>query len=120
MWIVMGLLMGTATVQAMRTMPSNVAPVSKDGIRYEAPIDAMSPHAIVQAWDEKTNKKLWEKTIFTNKENPRMETDYIFIRTLQIDGNKLIITDENKQQYQLDLKTLAVSKVKKEQPAPQK
>ena len=128
-WIVVGLLLGAGLAHAMRMAPAKVKPVTKDGVRYEAPHSMELPKnapALVEAWDEKTGKKLWEQVIYRMKpDDPGLEYDGEYIATLQIDGDHLLITTERRQQYRLDLKTRKVEKlaaqaapVKKDGPRP--
>jgi hypothetical protein len=69
-----------SVASAKRAAPATVEPVIHEGIRYVAPNDD-GRRGYIQAWDIKTNKKLWELTIFTNRIDPTLEKDvqWIFI-----------------------------------------
>jgi hypothetical protein len=55
---------------AKRLPPATVAPVVYQGIRYVAPNDDIR-RVYVEAWNVRTNKKLWDLTVFTNRIDPR-------------------------------------------------
>jgi hypothetical protein len=63
---------------------------------------------IIQAWNIKTGKKLWEKTLYTVRINPKLETDvqWLYIQSIQIKGNQIIATNEQNQRYSINLKPL--------------
>ena len=73
---------------AKRIAPASVEPIVYESIRYVAPNDD-GRRGYIEAWDLKTNKKLWELTVFTNRIDPKLEADvqWVFI-------NKLTIRDE--------------------------
>jgi hypothetical protein len=98
---------------AKRKAPPKIEPVIYEGIRYIAPNDN-GRRAYVQAWDTKTNKILWEVTIFRNLIIPLMEEDvqHIYIKSLSIEGGKLIAVAEDDRAYSLDLKTRVVKRLK--------
>src|SRR5207244_5118276 len=78
---------------AKRIASASVEPVVYEGIRYVAPNDD-GRRAYIQAWDIKTNKKLWELTIFTNRIDPKLEEDvqWDFIEKLGIrDGTLMVV-----------------------------
>ena len=54
------------SASAKRTAPVKVEPVIHETVRYVVPNDD-GRRAYIQAWDIKTNKKLWELTVFTNR-----------------------------------------------------
>jgi hypothetical protein len=59
---------------AKRLPPVKVDPVVYKGIRYVAPNDD-GRRGYIEAWNVRSNKKLWELTIFTNHINPNLEED---------------------------------------------
>ena len=95
---------------AKRTAPAKVEPVIHQGIRYIAPNDD-GRRAYIEAWDVRTNKKLWDLTIFTNRIDPKLEEDvqHVFIKTLNVRDGTLIVTSERGETYRVDLKTKAVT-----------
>ena len=96
----------TQLAAAKRTAPANVDAITYDGIRYIAPNDE-GRRGYVEAWDVETNKKLWELTVFTNPIDPHLEEDvqWVFIKSLNIQDGRLLITLEDERTYQVDLKT---------------
>src|SRR5205809_4808402 len=95
---------------AKRTAPAQVEPVVYDGIRYVAPNDD-GRRAHIEAWDVQSNKKLWDLTVFTNRIDPQLEEDvqWVFIKTLTLQDDVLIVSSENDNVYRVDLKTKAVT-----------
>jgi hypothetical protein len=95
---------------AKRTAPPKVEPVIHEGIRYVAPNDD-GRRAYVEAWDVKTDKKLWVLTIFTNRIDPKLEEDvqWAFIKALSVEPGVLLVTSEHGRRYQVDLKTKAIT-----------
>ena len=106
---VLFLLMLPSWVLAKRAAPAKVEPVVFEGVRYGAPNDN-GRRGYVQAWDIKTEKKLWELTVFTNLINAALEEDvqWVFITKLEIRGGMLIVTSEKEKVYRVDLKKRAV------------
>jgi hypothetical protein len=84
---------------AKRIAPVNVAPVIYEGVRY------------IEAWDVGTNKRLWELTVFTNRIDPNLEEDvqWVFIKTLNIQDGRLMVTSESGKTYQVDVNTKAIT-----------
>jgi hypothetical protein len=102
---------------AKRVAPAKVEPVVYQGVRYIAPNDD-GRHGYIEAWDIRTNKKLWDLTIFTNRIDPTLEEDvqWVFIKTLNIRNGALIVTSERDKIYRVDLKTKIVTE--SERPGP--
>ena len=95
---------------AKRIAPVNVAPVIYEGIRYVAPNDD-GRRGYIEAWNVGTNKKLWELTIFTNGIDPNLEEDvqWVFIKALNIQDGRLMVTSERGKTYQVDVNTKAIT-----------
>ena len=95
---------------AKRVAQAEVKPVVYQGIRYIAPNDD-GRRAYIEAWDVRTNKKLWDLTIFVNRIDPKLEEDvqWVFIKALRVQDGALIVTPERGRTYQVDLKTRAVT-----------
>src|SRR6266513_5850648 len=95
---------------AKRSAPAKIEPVVYQGVRYIAPNDD-GRHAYIEAWDVRTNKKLWYVTIFVNRIDPKLEEDvqWVFIKALRVQNGALIIMPERGKTYQVDLKTRAVT-----------
>ncbi len=110
-------LLAPNTAHAKRAQAAKVEPVVYDGLRYVAPNDN-GRRGYIQAWDTKTNKLLWELTIYHNFINPFLEEDvqWVFIKKLSLVDGKLIVIDERDRAYSVDLKTRAVRKLKQAPP----
>jgi hypothetical protein len=95
---------------AKRSGPGKVDPVIYEGIRYVAPNDD-GRRGYIKAWKVGTNKKLWELTIFTNGIDPDLEEDvqWVFIKALNIQDGRLMVTSERGKTYQVDVNTKAIT-----------
>jgi hypothetical protein len=108
------ILLAVALIQhlasAKRIAPASVEPVVYEGIRYVAPNDD-GRRGYIEAWDVKTNKKLWELTVYTNRIDPKLEADvqWVFINKLTIRDEMLMVTSERGATYQVDLRTKAIT-----------
>ena len=96
---------------AKRAAPAKVEPVIYQGVRYIAPNDD-GRRAYIEAWGVRTDKKLWDLTVFTNRIDPNLEEDvqHVFIKTLRVRDGTLIVTSERGEIYRVDLKTKGVTK----------
>src|SRR5262245_38399606 len=72
---------------AKRIAPATVEPVVYEGIRYLAPNDD-GRRGYIEAWNVRTNKKVWELTLFTNRIDTKLEEDvqWVFIKALNVHG----------------------------------
>ena len=95
---------------AKRIPPATVEPVVYEGIRYVAPNDD-GRRGYIEAWNAETNKKVWQLTLFTNRIDPNLEEDvqWVFIKALNVQDGRLLVTSENGKTYQLDLNTKAIT-----------
>jgi hypothetical protein len=116
LWVGLVILMPTFA-HAKRTPPPKVEPVVQEGVRYTAPNND-GKRASVRALDAKTDKLLWEVTVFRNTINPALEEDvqWIFIKKLRTADGNLVVIDERNRAYRVDLKTRAVEKLKEVPP----
>jgi hypothetical protein len=91
---------------AKRLPPAKVDPAVYEGTRYLAPNDD-GRRGYIEAWNVGTNTKLWELTIFTNRIDPNLEEDvqWVFIKTINIQDGKLVVTSERGTTYQVDVNT---------------
>jgi ankyrin repeat protein len=98
---------------AKRGAPAEVKPVVHEGIEYRAPHSTIASEkmGVVEAWDKATGKMLWEKKVYTVALDADLEEDvqHVFITKLEIDAGKLIVTNERKDRYSIDLKTQKVT-----------
>jgi hypothetical protein len=108
-----GLLASPAQTWAKRIPAPKVEPVLYEGIRYAAP-NNNGRRAYIEAWDERSGKKLWAKTIFRNWIWPWLEEDvqWVYIQELRVQNDKLIVIAERERRYSMDLKTGKIRKLK--------
>ena len=100
----------SGSISAKRIAPAAVEPVIHKGLRYIVPNDD-GRRAYIEAWEVRTNKKLWDLTVFTNRIDPKLEEDvqWVFINTLSIRDDALIVTSERGTTYKIDLRTKAIT-----------
>lgn len=108
--ILLSTLLLPQLASAKRIAPVNVEPVIYEGIRYVAPNDN-GRRGYIEAWSIETNKKLWELTVFTNRIDPTLEEDvqWVFIKALNVQNGRLMVTSERGNTYEIDLQTKAVT-----------
>ena len=68
----------------------------------------------IEARDLKSGKLIWSRQIYSVKYDPDLEGDVqdVYIKKIKVKGNSLIITNERKSEYQLNLKTLHIKVLK--------
>ena len=112
-------------VQASRMLdkrfsPENVA-ILDNGIKY-MPNSVYDPEKgreyYIEAWDVKTGEKLWEQKIYEILYDLTMEQDAQDrnITSLHVVDGKLMIENENKDEYVLDLGSREVTKITDSKP----
>lgn len=100
-----------ANAWAKRFPTPVVEPVVHEGVRYVAPNDN-GRREYVEAWDIATTNKIWEVTVLKNRITFWLEEDvsWVFITHLKIEDGKLVVIDERKRQFVIDVKTRKVKK----------
>ncbi len=118
--VLIGFFVLPSAVLAKRIPAPVVEAVVHEGIRYTVPNDKGTVGYVV-AWDAATDKQLWKKTIFRTWICPLVEHDvqWIFIKQMRLDGERLILVTEGDKSYSLDLKTRKVRKLKEQKRAQQ-
>src|SRR5687767_9073211 len=123
------LLIGTSTPgqMAKRAAPEQVPSVEHNGIRYTADGVVVSQKTVggwrvvtrrtiatgfIEAIDTKTNKRLWKLRVYKTRYDPRLEKDVqdVFITSLEISGNALLVVNERDERYEVDLKSRKVTR----------
>ena len=115
-YLISSLLLATLLAEARRGAPAEVLPVTVGNIEYSAP-HRNGTHrkmGLLEARDLKSGKLIWSRQIYAVKYDPDMEGDVqdVFIKSINVEGNSLIITNERNSKYQLDLNSLEVKVIK--------
>ena len=104
-------------VEARRIPPKKVEPVMYDNIRYTAPVFSQSSNhkqlsGYIEAWDTRTNKKLWEVKVYDIKYDPGLDKDVqeIYITALKVEFGNLLVTNETGDEYEVELATKKITK----------
>ncbi len=95
-----------------RKGPKAVAPLSVKGIRYEVvkngrALGFTQTGGVIAAIDEKSGQSLWTLQVYQTHYDEQEEKDvqdvYITQMSLAKDGQSLLIANERKQQFQVNL-----------------
>jgi hypothetical protein len=110
------LLLATLLAEAKRGAPAEVLPVTVGDIKYSA-LHRNGTHkqmGFIEARELKGGKLIWSRQIYAVKYDPDLEGDVqdVFIKSITVEGNHLIITNEKNSKYQLDLNSLEVKVIK--------
>jgi len=99
-------------VEAKRTPPPVVQPIVYSGVQYVAPYGVIW---YIEAYNTTPQEKLWWMKVYTIKYIPGLETDIqdVFITKLAIRDGKLIVSNEDDNQYTINLETKKVEKIEK-------
>ena len=115
-YLISSLLLATLLVQAKRGAPSEVLPVTVGNIEYSAPHrnGTHKQMGFIEARAPKSGELIWSRQIYAVKYDPDLEGDVqdVFIKSITVEGNSLIITNERNSKYQLDLNSLEVKVIK--------
>jgi hypothetical protein len=110
--LIPSLLLATLVAEAKRGAPMEVLPVKVGNIEYSAPHrnGTHKQMGFIEARDLKSGKLIWSRQIYAVKYDPDLEGDVqdVFIKSITVEGNNLIITNERNSKYQLDLNSLKV------------
>ena len=101
--------------EAKRAVPSKVMPVQVGSIEYSAPHGKLQNQmGCIEARKVGSGKLLWIRQVYVVKYDPDLEGDVqdVYIKNIKVKGNSLIITNERKSEYQLNLKTLHIKVLK--------
>ncbi len=109
--VVVATLVFPVVVFAKRIPAPVVEPVIHEGVRYTVPNDRGTVGYVV-ASDVATGRQLWQKTLFRKCLCPFVEHDvqWVFIKQMRLDGDRLLFVSERDKSYALDLKTRRVKK----------
>jgi len=101
--------------EAKRAVPSKVMPVQVGSIEYSAPHGkSQNQMGCIEARKVGSGELLWRRQVYVVKYDPDLEGDAqdVYIKSFKVKGNSLIIINERKSEYQLNLKTLHVKVLK--------
>ncbi len=101
----------TSVVLAKRSAPAKVVPATSGQIEYRAPHRQMG---CVEAWDTHRKKLIWRRQIYVVKYTMDLERDVqdVFIKTMKLQDDALLVKNERESEYKLDLNTLQVKVLK--------
>ena len=101
---------------AKRAVPSKVMPLTVGNIEYSTPHrnGSHKQMGFIEARDLKSSGLIWSRQVYVVKYDPDLEGDVqdVYIKKIKVKGNSLIITNERKSEYQLNLKTLHIKVLK--------
>jgi hypothetical protein len=108
---VVALVIAVSVAHGRRSAPKGVPPVTKGSIEYRAPRSHMG---CIEAWDKARDKLMWRRQIYVVRYDTSLERDVqdVFVKEMKLKENVLVVTNERKSEYQLDLKSLEVKATK--------
>ncbi len=113
--ILLGVVLAVSASSAMakRTTPMVVQSIFSKGIEYRAPL-AVDKMGVVQAWDVKTGKLLWEKKIYSVRYRLLLERNvqWVFITHLKADAGIIVVTNERGKRFLLNLRSKRVRRLR--------
>ena len=101
--------------EAKRAVPAKVMPVQVGSIEYSAPHGkSQNQMGCIEARRVGSGELLWRRQVYVVKYDPDLEGDVqdVYIKSFKVKGNSLIIINERKSEYQLNLKTLHIKVLK--------
>ena len=108
-------ILGLSESEAKRAAPSKVMPVKVGNVEYSAPHGKLQNQmGCIEARKVGSGELLWIRQVYVVKYDPDLEGDVqdVYIKKIKVKGNSLIITNERKSEYQLNLKTLHIKVLK--------
>jgi hypothetical protein len=110
--LISSVLLTTLLAEAKRGAPAEVLPLTVGNIEYSAPHrnHTHKQMGLIEALDLKSGKLIWSRQIYIVKYDPDLVGDVqdVFIKSITVESNNLIITNERNSKYQLDLHSLEV------------
>jgi hypothetical protein len=95
---------------AKRLAPHPLAPIIRDGVKYDAPLWASPPDrdqngGFIEAHSLETDRLLWRLKVYEVKHDPRLESDVqdVFITTMRFMDGRLEVTNERGATYLIDV-----------------
>lgn len=104
--------------RAKRAEPKEVEPAIYNGVKYLAPHFKHNgdqfERGYIEAWDIQSQKKLWELQVYKLNYDKKFEQDVqdVFITSLTITDDKLLVTTERNDVYEVNLQSQKVRKIK--------
>lgn len=115
--LTLSLSISSGEQQAKRSSPKEVEPVVYKGIRYTAPHwvtvnGKRMAGGYVEAFDARTNKKRRRIKVYETRYDPQLERDVqdVFITSLAIEKNMLVVVNERDKRFEVDLKSRRVTR----------
>jgi hypothetical protein len=111
-------LLAPLVAHAKHVAPPKIQSIMNNGVRYVVPNDK-GLRAYVEAWDVRTGRKLWAKTIFTRWYIPPFGTEcmhYEYLASMTLVKDELVLTSQRGRTYSLDIHTRAVRRMKGKAP----
>ena len=104
-------VLSAPSVYGKRGAAVKVPRVTVGKIEYRAPTSQMG---CVEAWDTESDEMIWRRQIYVVKYTVGLERDVqdVFITAIGLKDENLVVSNERKSEYELDLDTLQVKVLK--------
>jgi hypothetical protein len=96
---------------AKRSAPGVIKPIRAGEIEFRVP---HSQAGFIEAWDVKRDELVWRRQIYVVKYTIGLERDVqeVFIQSVELKDNTLLVKNERKSEYELDVDSLEVKVIK--------
>jgi outer membrane protein assembly factor BamB len=97
-------LLNPVNLFADREAPEKIPPIIYKNLKIVTENNSPGNMGLVQAFDINTNKLIWSKQVYEVKIKSRVEADtqWVFIKDMKIDGDKLVVLNEKQKVCTLD------------------
>jgi len=128
--LILACVVSVPAAQGKRAAPPEVPPVVMQGLRISISNEPSCGGALpdnskvqqhggcLEIWDLQNNKKLREILVYRTDYKPDLESDVqdVWISSMSVEGDRLVVRNELGEEYQVDLKTKSISKTKEVKP----
>jgi hypothetical protein len=110
-------------LHADRNPPPRIAPLVRDGVRYERRIgvDGIDPQVggLLTAYDAPSGRALWTLAVYENRRDPIIEGDAqdVFFREMRFEADgSLLIVNERGERFRVDVRARTSEPLADERP----
>lgn len=114
--MIMVVLLCALSANAKRLPPDELPPVVSAGVRYVVPHSAVDNPCkqnggCVVALDDATGNQLWFVQVYCTRYDTNLEQDVqdVYITSLTLEGDHLVVTDEKNRRFTIDVSSHAVT-----------
>jgi hypothetical protein len=104
-------VLSVSAALAKRPVPDEIIPIKSGDIEYRTPHGQMG---CVEAWDTKRSELIWRRQVYVVKYTIGLERDVqdVFITVIELKDEILVVKNERKSEYEVDIESLQVKMLK--------